>query len=166
MSETITYKKDLTESDICPHCGAAMKEWQQRLTPGIIDALRKICLWAIENKTTTIHIPTIFPDRSSGNNSYKLQYFAMMKATPDHRSGYFEIQEKAFDFISGRIPCHVWVKTFRNNVVEYSKEKIFVKEVKRLWKKYPQEYWQREFPYEIRNSRISLFEEAQTTLPI
>jgi len=161
MKTVDNYKKSLSESPKCPHCGASMAIHQHTLGKGLLDTFLLFSRAIKMSMTSSIHLQKQLPlDKNQYNNFQKLRYFSLV-SKDTVRSGYWSITEKGLDFIANRIAISISVKTFRNKIVESSNDKGFVND---LITGYSKEYWQKEFPYQIKMSKIVPMESEQVSM--
>jgi len=92
-------------------------------------------------------------NKNEYNNFQKLRYFGLIEKDKNH-SGNWKMTEQGLDFISGRLLIPTWVKTFRNKIIEKDTSGCFIQELNTSAGYLGYEYWQKEFPYQIKMSKI------------
>ncbi len=150
MSEEIIDK-------ICPHCGAAMKEWKHTLTPGLVDVL-VLFIGAIKAKgDNKIHLQTdITLDKNQYNNFQKLRYFGLVAKVKNdegvHLAGYWLITRLGGEFLRREKAIPRWIKTFRNTIEEKSEELIFINDIYN--RDFPLIWFQKNFEFDISQGKL------------
>ncbi len=117
----------------CPTCGASMKQFWQPLSPGLVKTLVKFKSKVVEKNSNKIHIPKDLQlDHNEYNNFQKLRYHALVakyKEDGMHIQGIWVLTARGSNFLKGKLPIPKKVLTFRNKVIGYSEELVFVKDV-------------------------------------
>lgn len=145
------YQKLISESEHCPHCGAGMKIHKQSLSLGLVNTFITFCRAVKGRMSTSLHLQDdVGLDKNQYNNFQKLKYFGLVEKDPN-RTGNWIVTEKGIGFVSGRVTVPAVVKTFRNKVIEKGPRMAFISD---FTKDHTQEYWQKEFPYQIKMSKI------------
>lgn len=112
----------------CEACGALMKKHWHSLTKGLVGALVKIKTAVIEKNENAIHpVHDVALTNNERNNLSKLRYHALI-AKSDTR-GVWLLTHRGSQFLLGKISIPKRVLTWRNKVVDYDPEKVFVKDV-------------------------------------
>ncbi len=141
----------------CPHCGALMREYWHRLTPGLVSALAKLHRAVRYYSRNRIHIhdemkmsgaPDFRLTDNEWTNFTKLRFHALAaKCDGDgnNHSGYWLLTRRGGQFLRGEIAVPAKVKTWRNRVQDRSEELTAMRDYrgKVSW-------FEREFEYDIR----------------
>ncbi len=150
MTEVPQYQKLLTKSEKCPHCGASMKMYWQNLSKGLVSSLIKFGQEIRARNNNDIHLTDDLKlDNFEYTNFNKLKFFGLVE--PSDESGRWRLTEKGMDFLANRIAVPQKVRTFRNKTKERSTQLITISD---LMTEQKSEYWQSEFPFRIKESRI------------
>jgi hypothetical protein len=112
----------------CPFCGAALKKHWHSLTKGLVRALIKIKTAVIMKGENKVH-PRFDANFTANewSNLSKLRFHALI-AKSDER-GYWLLTHRGSQFLLGKMEIPKRVLTWRNKVVDYDPEKVFVKDV-------------------------------------
>ncbi|MCK9578728.1 hypothetical protein M0R01_04560 [bacterium] len=115
-------KKLKKELIFCEHCGALMKSWWHRLTPGLVDLLFRAIDLVKKNQENIIKKNEICFTVSENCNFNKLRYFGLIAKHRDIDDcpieGEFVLTINAGRFLRGEIEMPVRVKTYRNELKE------------------------------------------------
>lgn len=115
-------------SENCPACGALMKKHWHSLTLGLVGALVKIKTAVISKNENFIHpVRDVELTNNERNNLSKLRYHALI-AKSDTR-GFWLLTHRGSQFLLGKIPVPKRVLTWRNKVVDYDPERVYVKDI-------------------------------------
>lgn len=112
----------------CPHCGARMKKYWHSATPGLVFALIKVKKAVIAKGENKIH--PRFDAHFTANewsNLTKLRFHALIAKSESR--GYWLLTHRGSQFLLGNLAIPKRVLTWRNKVVDYDPEKVFVKDV-------------------------------------
>lgn len=134
----------------CEHCGAQMKIWKHRLTPGLAKLLVKMIVAVKDSGKNDVHIQkAIDLTRSQDANFQKLRYFGLVAKVkgPDgkHIRGHWLITWLGAKFLRGDAEVPAWVKSWRNHIYERSETLVTFRDILRE----DAEYFQQEFPHDI-----------------
>lgn len=152
------YEKRLTETPRCPHCGASMKKRWERLSPGLVAILIEFGKTARNKDRIHLHVSRDLTLSSIQYTKFSaLKYFGVVQKGDD--SGYWRLTEKGMDFLANRIGLPIEVCIFRNRVCERSEELINIADIMTSSSR---EYWQKEFPFRIKMSKIVPVDVPQT----
>lgn len=119
--------------ELCPHCGARMKQYWHRLTPGIVGALWKFSHAVGRQGRNEIHLQhdmggDLRLSSSEYNNFQKLRFFALIAKVrlPDksHKAGWWLLTHRGSQFLKGKITVPARVKTYRNKVIDHDAHQI------------------------------------------
>lgn len=120
------------EAELCPHCGAKMVEYRQRLNKVLVRGLVK-AYKAGDRGTKAVHLVDVFPggpgtnDYSEHCNFQKLRYFGLV--VPSGDQGRWELTWKGRMFVQGRVWCYPIAVTYRGETVRFEGEAIAIDEV-------------------------------------
>lgn len=137
----------------CPHCGASMKMYWHKITPGMTRALakmRKAVSIKGENDIRIDKLPkSIALNHVERCNWQKLRIHglvARVKEDGQVKRGRWLITNKGYDYLYG-MAIHESVQSFRNKVVDHSPEMVTISEVM-----HSDPYWQSidDFKYNIK----------------
>jgi len=123
--------------EYCEHCGASLKKYWHRLTPGMVRALIKANRFVASVKNNKFHL---YNDLTEENklttveqmNWTKLRFHglvAKVKTNGDWERGYWLITRRGGQFLKSEISVPVQVQTFRNKVIGHSVEQVLIKDV-------------------------------------
>lgn len=112
----------------CPHCGALMKQYWTLLAPGYVRALVKIKAAVIKKGQNLVHpVHDCGLNQNERNNLTKLRFHGMIaKAT---EKGLWLLTRRGSRFLLGEISVPKRVLSWRNRVIGYDTERVFVKDV-------------------------------------
>lgn len=123
----------------CEHCGANLKKFWHRLTPGMTNALIKARRYVAENPSSRneFHIYKHLTRENTLTtveqmNWTKLRFHglvAKVRREGKVKTGYWLITRRGADFLNGEIQIPQRVQTFRNRVVARSEEMVTIKDV-------------------------------------
>ncbi len=114
----------------CPHCGAKMKEWKHRLTPGLVSCLSKAIEFVHANNRNEFHLQRDLDlSKTEFANFQKLRYFALV-AQVEGKDGYWLITSHGGAFLRNTKGIPEWVKTYRNKIQSKSNVLVFYQDFK------------------------------------
>lgn len=112
----------------CPHCGANMKIWRQRLTPGLAYVLIKFRQTVISRNINKVNpAKNMNLTKTEYNNFQKLRYHALI-AKHDNK-GYWLLTRRGNQFVKGKVAIPESVYTFRNKIVKKSEGFVTIEQV-------------------------------------
>lgn len=144
---------DQVKDELCLHCGAKLKKYWHRLTPGLVKALAKLYAAICEKGENDININDEMNNRrfelnhSERSNWQKLRLHALVarvRYAGEVQKGRWLITRRGVDFLLGRVSVPVRVQSFRNRVVDHDTQ---MADLTAVMKGKP--YWEREFDYDI-----------------
>lgn len=139
----------------CPHCGAKMVEYKQRLTPGLVSCLSKAIEFVHANNRNEFHLQRdLNLTKTEFANFQKLRYFALV-AQVEGKDGSWLITSRGGEFLRNEKGIPEFVKTYRNKVQSKSNTVLFYRDFRN---KVP--YFDSEFEY------MSRFPDPQQSLDI
>lgn len=149
----------------CPHCGAQMKEWWHRLTPGVVELLFRT-IEVVKNKGVNIvEKNEVCKTNSECCNYNKLRYFGLIAYARDDNDdridGVFVLTRNAGAFLRGEIGMPYKVKTYRNELVEKSEEMVMVNSFRGKYPWFDSKY---DFDFDIRDGKFINLPKVQTRL--
>ena len=142
-------KSKMTESiEKCPHCGATMKKFWHRLSPGLVRTLVKIYSAISEKGENNIN-PHHEMSLSTVEhmNMTKLRFHGLIaKYRKDKQivRGVWVMTARGADFFKGKLSVPLRVQTLRNHVVGYSDNLVTVSDVMRT-----EPFWESNFERDI-----------------
>lgn len=116
----------------CEHCGASLKKFWHRLTPGLVDTLIKaheVIVAKNENKVTRDELDL---GNSAYTNLYKLRYHALLVkniVAGEWHKGEWIITKRGGQFLRGQTSIPFRVQTFRNKIVAKDERLVDIKKV-------------------------------------
>lgn len=122
----------LQESKKCPHCGASMKMYWHKITPGLIKGLLKLRKAVALKGTNDIKIDKLPKEweltKWERANWSKLRFHGLVAKVKDGdqiKRGRWLLTLKGSNFIGG-MPIPERVQTFRNKVTDHSPEQVTI----------------------------------------
>lgn len=124
-------KNESKINEICPCCGALMREYWHTLTPGIVSALVKFLKAVRHYGRNDIHIhdemkaaagaPFQLTDHE-WNNFTRLRFHGLVAKvhSEENQSGRWLLTKRGGQFLKGEIDVPLKVKTYRNRVIDHS----------------------------------------------
>lgn len=132
----------------CPHCGANMKAFWHTLNPGLVSVLIKCIEFVHNHDKNEFHLQNdLHLSVNEFSNFTKLRFHALV-AKVEGKPGYWLITARGGQFLRGEIAVPLRVKTFRNKVLEHSKEMIHILQLKG---KIP--YFEQQYAYEYQRPK-------------
>ena len=146
-------------SEKCPYCGASLKMFWHKLTPGLVLTLVKIHRAIAKKKENRIHTHKEMTLTTSEHmNMTKLRFHGLIaKCRKDGKieRGYWLITRRGAQFLRGEIAVPKRVQTFRNKVVNHDLENVTIKDV---MKSTPFFETFEDFEYEFADIQNNLFD--------
>jgi len=121
--------------EYCECCGASLKKYWHKLTPGLVKGLAKFYAVVVSKGENSVHL---LKDMDGSfkltphewNNWTKLRFHGLVaRVDKDSHSGYWLLTRRGADFLKGNIAVPSKVQTFRNKVVAHDIKKVFLKDV-------------------------------------
>lgn len=122
----------MQETELCPCCGAKMKKYWHRITPGLVGILIKCYDFVKENGQNRFKMNELKLSHSEYGNFQKLRFHALIakhKVDGEWVGQEWVMTSRGIDFLCGRITVPVRVQTFRNRVVDHDLETIHIKNI-------------------------------------
>jgi hypothetical protein len=118
--------------ECCPTCGASMKQFWHALSPGLVSVLIKAIQFVHKNNKNKFHYKDLDLNYTEASNLQKLRFHGLIAHfnKENKKSGEWLITKKGGRFLRGEIKTRSRVKTFRNEVVDYSKEEVGINDFK------------------------------------
>jgi hypothetical protein len=118
----------------CPECGASLKKFWHRLTPGLVRALYKFARGIGQHGRNELNPSTEMPEGlrltfNERSNFTKLRFFALVakvRTNGQHTAGKWLLTKRGSDFLHGRMAIPKRVQTYRNEVIAHDPETITV----------------------------------------
>lgn len=116
----------------CPHCGASMKMYWHKITPGLVRALVKTYQTISSNGENKVAKDEIKLSHSEYGNFQKLRFHGLIakyKVEGKWVRGTWLLTRRGAEFLKGRIEIPAKVQTFRNKVVGHDPRMVKVADV-------------------------------------
>ena len=132
----MTKKAEIKE--ICQGCGREMAAYEISITPGIMNALRKLIKAVREKGVNEIHlVKDTNLTHNEINNITRLRFHGLVakcyetgdSGDKKRKSGYWLVTKRAADFIKGEIEIPATVTVFNDRIVSKSETTIGIAEV-------------------------------------
>lgn len=146
----------MQETEICPHCGAKMKKYYHRITPGLVGILIKCYDFVKAKEQNRFKMNELNLSHSEYGNFQKLRFHALIakhKVEGEWVDREWVMTSRGIDFLCGRISVPKRVQTFRNRVTDHDPETIHIRQV-----------WQSELPWFESKFDYTLFQPKQEAL--
>lgn len=140
-------------SEKCEHCGASLKKYWHRLTPGLVRALAKLYRAVVEKGKNDIDINEEMDNtknklsHTEKCNWQKLRLHGLVARVREDgrvmRSRWL-LTKRGSQFLSGKVLVPLRVQSFRNEVVDHDAENVSVGHVMRN-----SVHWEQDFDYDI-----------------
>lgn len=125
------------ETKRCPYCGASMKMFWHRITPGMVMALVKFKRSIIEKDRNCLHL---YKDLENENklttveqmNWTKLRFHGLVAKYRENgvvKRGYWLLTRRGNEFFKGTIKIPKRVQTFRNKITCHDEEYVNITNV-------------------------------------
>jgi hypothetical protein len=160
-------KKQIQPIDTtCPHCGAQMKEWWHRLTPGLVSLLFASIAHVKQKGVNIIEKNEVCKTNSECCNYNKLRYFGLIAYARDadgnRIDGVFVLTRNAGSFLRGEIKMPCKVKTYRNELIGKSDEEVTINAYR-----HKMQVWfdhKEDFEFDIHDGRVVFDKVIQSKL--
>lgn len=142
----------------CPHCGANMKIWEFRLTPGLVDILRNFVGAVKQKGANNIHFAhDIKQANTQYVNFHKLRYWGLIARVKDAEgksiAGHWLLTRLGGQFLRNEVAVPQAIKMWRNKISERSEEVVKIKNFF-PGDGYTDEYFQSEFNFDIFQGKL------------
>lgn len=127
----------------CPHCGAGMKAFWHRLSPGLVNILIKAIQCVHGKGVNRFHyVNDLHLTHSEAANLQKLRFHALIAhADEKHpKSGFWLITARGGQFLRGEIAVPIAVKTFRNHVIDHDTKLVAIRNFRGKVSEFEQEF--------------------------
>lgn len=158
----------MQSSERCLNCNASMKAYWHTLTPGVVSALVKLLKAVHYYGRNSIHIhdemkmggdPAWKLTDFEWNNMTKLRFHGLAHQDEKaERAGYWLITARGGAFLRGQLVVPKRVLTFRNGVVDHSKELAHIDDFRN---KTP--FFEKEFAYETPQTLAGFLQKGEQT---
>lgn len=118
--------------EYCECCGASLKKYWHRITPGLLATLVKVYAGVSSKGENIIRMDELELSHSEFGNFQKLRFHALIakhKVEGVWKRREWLMTRRGADFLKGNIDIPYRVQTFRNEVVAHDAKKIFIKDV-------------------------------------
>ena len=123
--------------EICQGCGREMAAYEISITPGIMNALRKLIRSVREKGVNEVHlVKDTKLTHNEINNITRLRFHGLVAKCYEgtgeekkRKSGYWLVTKRAADFIKGDIQLPVSVTVFNDRIVSKSETYVTIAEV-------------------------------------
>ena len=127
----------MTQHTKCPHCGASMKMYWHRLSPGMVSALVKVKRAVLAKGENRIHTDKdmrgdMALTRLEWSNLTKLRFHGLVakyRSEGGHDRGYWLLTRRGNQFLLGKAQIPHKVQTFRNKITAYSPLYVTISDV-------------------------------------
>lgn len=142
-------------NESCPHCGASMKAYWHRLTPGLVSTLIKIYNRVQQKNENKVSKKELSLTHSEYGNFQKLRFHGLIaRYRPE---GHWDratwlITRRGGQFLRGEIEVPVRVRTFRNKVTGHDEQTA---NIGKIWGSEP--YWDQKFSFEF----VDLYDDGE-----
>ena len=132
----MTKKAEIKE--ICQGCGREMAAYEISITPGIMNALRKLIRSVREKGVNEVHlVKDTRLTHNEINNITRLRFHGLVAkcyetdaaGVKKRKSGYWLVTKRAADFIKGEVVLPATVTVFNDRIVSKSESTISMAEV-------------------------------------
>lgn len=116
----------------CSHCGASLKKYWHRLTPGLINTLVKVYVGISSKGENVITKDELDLTHSEYGNFQKLRFHALIakhKVDGKWNRRDWLITRRGVEFLKDQIKIPYRVQTFRNKVVAHDAKRIGIADV-------------------------------------
>ncbi len=141
----------------CPTCGASMKAYWHRLSPGLVTTLKKIYDRVVAKNENKVSKHELVLTHSEYGNFQKLRFHGMIARYKVRKSwdrATWLITRRGGQFLRGEIRVPERVRTFRNAVTGHAEELVNIKDVLGT-----EPYFDQKFSFEF----VDLFDDGDYT---
>lgn len=122
------------EQHKCPTCGTVKNAYWHRLSPGLVETLIKIRRAVGEKNENSVHLLQDLKGRNAlsptqYSNAQKLRFHGMIRHDDDGKSGYWSLNKRAAEFLTGQLDVPYRVKTLDNQVVDHDERHVTIDQV-------------------------------------
>ena len=135
--------------DHCEHCGAGLKKFWHKITPGLVDTLVKAYMIVSAKGKNIVNRDELNLSNSAYTNMYKLRYHGLIahyKIDGQISKGEWLITRRGGQFLRGEIDIPARVQTFRNKVIAHDEHKMKLIDVLGMTP-----YFEKNFEFEFAN---------------
>lgn len=138
MTRTITI--EIGEGRKCDKCGESLEADVKRLTPGIVDALKRIAFYSSKTGKRIVfkhEFKHLLKSDSQGNNLTALRKNGLLAKPKDEVTkkeivGAWIVTRRGWQFLAGEIQIPEYVTTFRGKIIEYADRHISIHDLKNV----------------------------------
>ncbi len=116
----------------CDKCGASLKKYWHKITPGLVHTLVKVYEKVNEKGENKIHKSELTLSHGEYGNFQKLRFHALIakyKEDGKIKSGQWLITRRGAQFLTGQTTIPASVQTFRNKVVGHDLEQVSLADI-------------------------------------
>jgi hypothetical protein len=124
----------------CPHCGANMKIWEHKLSPGLVSCLIEAIKAVHRLGKNEFHLQQDLSLSKTQYANFQTLRFHALIAKVEGKPGYWLITARGGQFLRGETAVPQKVKTFRNKVLDHSREIIHISQLKGKVPEFEKEY--------------------------
>lgn len=120
------------EETTCPHCGAKIKKWWHRLTPGLVGCLVKAIKLVHQKNENIVSLAELDLSHTEYTNFYKLRLHGLIakyRIDGEWQRGKWLITKRGAQFLADRLAVPVRVETLRNKVVGHDEVRLYIHEI-------------------------------------
>lgn len=131
----------------CTECGASLKQFWHRITPGLVMTLVKVYARVSKKGRNIVDKKELSLSHSEYGNFQKLRFHALIakyKVDGEWLKGSWSVTKRGGEFLKGQTAIPARVKTFRNKVVDHDPKLI---DLRSVMKRYPT--FEVDFEYDI-----------------
>ena len=134
-------------TNTCPYCGASLKKYWHKITPGLVKVLVKCYMAVITKGKNKFTMKELELNHSEYGNFQKLRFHALIAKNKEDGvvvNKEWIITKRGAEFLKGMIKIPRSVQTFRNRVVDHDTEMVDISKVFKdeMW-------WQEDFDYKL-----------------
>lgn len=116
----------------CETCGASLKKFWHRITPGLVDTLVKSYTVVSSKGENVFNRDELALSNSAYTNLYKLRYHGLLakhKVNGEWHKGEWLITRRGGQFLRGELAIPFRVQTFRNKVIAHDSDLVKIGQV-------------------------------------
>lgn len=116
----------------CEHCGASLKKFWHKMTPGLVNTLVMVYKEVNEKGENRIHKNDLKLTHGEYGNFQKLRFHALIakyKVNGEWRRGEWLLTRRGAEFLKGETTIPDRVQTFRNKVTAHGGEQVSIAQV-------------------------------------
>lgn len=133
MNQTTIFEfEDGDDGDRCPNCGASMKSYWFKITPGLVKALVKMADRIRGTGVNRVHKKELPFGHSEYGNFQKLRFFGLIDKYRENgvwRRGDWCLTLNTVPFLNGMYRVPDKIRVFRNEIIEKSPNMVTIHEI-------------------------------------